>query len=119
MASLVGVFAAAIAYDLLRMPVQVFDSLELILDAQRSSSAWESFRGAISDHGVAAVEKAAAVAVKAAEETKPMLALRGRAAYTGERSRGSVDAGATAVGVILSAISAAWRDRHNDEEAKA
>lgn len=79
----------------------------------------ESFRGAISDHGVAAVEKAAAVAVKAAEETKPMLALRGRAAYTGERSRGSVDAGATAVGVILTAISAAWRDRHNDEEAKA
>ena len=79
----------------------------------------ESFRGAIADHGVAAVEKAAAVAVKAAEETKPMLALRGRAAYTGERSRGSVDAGATAVGVILTAISAAWRDRHNDEEAKA
>jgi len=79
----------------------------------------ESFSGPITDHGVAALEQAAVVAVNAAEETKPMLALRGRAAYTGERSRGSVDAGATAVGVILTAISAAWRDRHNDEEAKA
>ena len=52
------------------------------------------------------------VAVKAAEETKGMLAMRGRAAYTGERSIGSVDAGATAIGVILQAVSAAWRDKH-------
>jgi dihydroxyacetone kinase len=41
-----------------------------------------------------------------------MLALRGRAAYTGERSIGSVDAGATAIGVILQAISAAWREKY-------
>jgi hypothetical protein len=41
-----------------------------------------------------------------------MLAMRGRAAYTGDRSRESVDAGATAIGVILQAVSAAWRDRH-------
>ena len=52
------------------------------------------------------------VAVKAAEDTKGMLAMRGRAAYTGERSIGSVDAGATAIGVILQAISAAWREKH-------
>jgi dihydroxyacetone kinase, phosphoprotein-dependent, L subunit len=64
------------------------------------------------DHGVAAIQKAADVATKAAEDTKPMLALRGRAAYTGERSRGSVDAGATAIGVILQAISAAWREKY-------
>ena len=64
------------------------------------------------DHGVAAIQTAADVAVKAAEDTKPMLAKRGRAAYTGERSIGSVDAGATAIGVILQAISAAWRDKH-------
>lgn len=64
------------------------------------------------DHGVAAIQRAADVAVKAAEETKGMLAMRGRAAYTGERSRGSVDAGATAIGVILQAISAAWREKH-------
>ncbi len=64
------------------------------------------------DHGVAAIQRAADVAVKAAEDTKPMLALRGRAAYTGDRSIGSVDAGATAIGVILQAISAAWREKY-------
>jgi dihydroxyacetone kinase phosphoprotein-dependent L subunit len=64
------------------------------------------------DHGTEAVQRAADVAVKAAEETKSMLAMRGRAAYTGERSIGSVDAGATAVGVILQAIAAAWREKY-------
>ena len=64
------------------------------------------------DHGVAAVQRAADVAVKAAEDTAPMIAKRGRAAYTGERSIGSVDAGATAVGVIFQAISAAWREKY-------
>jgi dihydroxyacetone kinase-like protein len=64
------------------------------------------------DHGVAAIQKAADVAVQAAEDTKPMIAKRGRAAYTGERSIGSVDAGATAIGVIFQAISAAWREKY-------
>jgi phosphoenolpyruvate---glycerone phosphotransferase subunit DhaL len=64
------------------------------------------------DHGVAAIQRAADVAVQAAEDTKPMIAKRGRAAYTGERSIGSVDAGATAIGVIFLAISAAWRAKH-------
>ena len=64
------------------------------------------------DHGVAAIQRAADVAVKAAEDTKSMLAMRGRAAYTGERSIGSVDAGATAVGVILQAIASAWREKY-------
>jgi phosphoenolpyruvate---glycerone phosphotransferase subunit DhaL len=66
------------------------------------------------DHGVAAIQRAADVAVEAAEATKPMVAKRGRAAYTGERSIGSVDAGATAVGVIFQAISAAWREQHGN-----
>jgi len=64
------------------------------------------------DHGSAAIQRAADVAVKAAEDTKSMLAMRGRAAYTGERSIGSVDAGATAVGVILQAIASAWREKY-------
>lgn len=71
----------------------------------------DSFSRPINDDGVAAIQQAADVAVKAAEDTKGMLAMRGRAAYTGERSRDSVDAGATAVGVILQAISAAWREK--------
>ena len=74
----------------------------------------ESFSEPITDNGVAALQKAADVAVAAAENTKGMLAMRGRAAYTGERSRDSVDAGAIAIGVILQAISAAWRDKYSD-----
>lgn len=73
----------------------------------------KSFSRPMDDHGVAAIQEAADVAVKAAEDTKGMLAMRGRAAYTGERSRDSVDAGATAIGVILQDISAAWRDKYS------
>jgi dihydroxyacetone kinase len=65
---------------------------------------------------VAAIQRAADVAVKAAEETKSMLAMRGRAAYTGERSIGSVDAGATAIGVILQAIASPWREKYGKGE---
>ena len=82
--------------------VPATDSLEAAIEDP-------AFQG---DHGVAAIQRAADVAVKAAEDTKGMLAMRGRAAYTGERSIGSVDAGATAIGVILQAISAAWREKH-------
>ncbi len=74
----------------------------------------QSLAAGVTDDGVAAIQDAADVAVKAAEETLGMLAMRGRAAYTGERSRDSVDAGATAVGVILQAVSAAWREAHTE-----
>ena len=50
--------------------------------------------------------RAAAVSARsAAEATRPMLAKKGRAAYTGERSVGSLDAGAVAVAVLLEALS--------------
>ena len=39
-----------------------------------------------------------------------MLAQRGRAAYTGERSRDSVDAGAIGVAVMFEAVSKAWQE---------
>jgi phosphoenolpyruvate---glycerone phosphotransferase subunit DhaL len=39
-----------------------------------------------------------------------MLAKRGRAAYTGERSRDSVDAGAVGIAVMLEAVSTAWEE---------
>lgn len=67
------------------------------------------------DGGAAALQRAADTAVEAASNTLGMLAMRGRAAYTGERSRDSVDAGATAVGVILQDISAAWRTNLQSE----
>jgi dihydroxyacetone kinase phosphoprotein-dependent L subunit len=50
----------------------------------------------------------ATTADEAAENTKTMQAMRGRAAYTGERSIGSVDAGAKAVAVLLKALADAW-----------
>jgi len=57
-----------------------------------------------------ALEHAAATARERAEATKGMLAKRGRASYTGERSRDSVDAGAIGVAVLLEAVSKAWRE---------
>jgi len=56
-----------------------------------------------------AIRAAAATARETADATSGMVAKRGRAAYTGERSRGSVDAGATAVAVIAERISETWK----------
>lgn len=87
----------------------LLDALVPATDSLEAAISDPAFQG---DHGVAAIQRAADVAVKAAEETKSMLAMRGRAAYTGERSIGSVDAGATAIGVILTAIAAKWREKY-------
>ncbi len=57
-----------------------------------------------------ALERAAATARERAEATKGMLAKRGRASYTGERSRDSADAGAIGIAVIFEAVSKAWRE---------
>jgi dihydroxyacetone kinase len=45
----------------------------------------------------------------AAQATAALMAKRGRASYTGERSIGSPDAGAVAIAVIAKNVSAAWR----------
>jgi len=47
---------------------------------------------------------AAQVARERAEATRSMLAKRGRASYTGERSIGTLDAGAVAIAVMLEAL---------------
>ncbi|MCY1136914.1 dihydroxyacetone kinase subunit DhaL [Actinoplanes sp. Pm04-4] len=57
----------------------------------------------------AGLAAAATAAREAADATVTMVAKRGRAAYTGERSRGSVDAGAMAVAVIAERISETWQ----------
>lgn len=57
-----------------------------------------------------ALDEAAAVARQSAEATRPMLAKRGRAAYTGERSIGTLDAGAVAMAVLFEAVDAAWKE---------
>jgi phosphoenolpyruvate---glycerone phosphotransferase subunit DhaL len=55
-----------------------------------------------------ALNEAAFVARESAEATRQMIAKRGRAAYTGERSIGTLDAGAVAVAVLFDAISKSW-----------
>jgi dihydroxyacetone kinase phosphoprotein-dependent L subunit len=54
--------------------------------------------------GAATLRAAATAARAAAEATRPMQALRGRASYTGERSIGTLDAGAVAVAVLVEAL---------------
>ena len=62
--------------------------------------------------GAAATARAAAVTAREqAEATRSMQAMRGRASYTGERSIGSLDAGAVAVAVMLEALAEQWPDR--------
>lgn len=39
-----------------------------------------------------------------------MIAKRGRASYTGERSIGSLDAGAVAIAALFEAVSNAWQE---------
>ncbi len=58
--------------------------------------------------GAEAVAAMAVTARSAADATKTMQARRGRAAYTGERSIGSVDAGAMAIAVLLEGLAEAW-----------
>ena len=108
---------AAIAGIMTRGGASLGDKTLLDALSPATDSLEESFKdpATFEDHGVAAIQRAADVAVQAALDTKGMLALRGRAAYTGDRSRDSVDAGATAIGVILQAIAAAWRDKHGKQ----
>jgi dihydroxyacetone kinase-like protein len=70
----------------------------------------EAGLGAGAESG-AALARAAEVARDSAEATRPMLAKRGRAAYTGERSIGTLDAGAVGVAVMFEQVAKAWADR--------
>ena len=54
---------------------------------------------------------AAATAREKAEATRSMQAMRGRASYTGERSIGTLDAGAVAVAVMFEALADLWPER--------
>jgi phosphoenolpyruvate---glycerone phosphotransferase subunit DhaL len=70
----------------------------------------DELEAALPDGAGAAIERAAVKARESAEATKGMLAQRGRAAYTGDRSRDSVDAGAIGVAVMFEAVSKAWQE---------
>ena len=59
--------------------------------------------------GAGVLAAAAVTAREAAEATSDMVAKRGRASYTGERSKGSVDAGAMAVAVMTERVNHTWQ----------
>jgi len=75
--------------------IPVTDTLEE--RAKAGSTAGETLRAA------------AVTARSAAEATRPMVAKKGRAAYTGERSVGTLDAGAVAVAVLIEALADQWQ----------
>jgi phosphoenolpyruvate---glycerone phosphotransferase subunit DhaL len=68
-------------------------------------------RVAAGDDAAAALRAAAPVARDRAEATRSMQAMRGRASYTGERSIGTLDAGAVAVAVMFEALAGQWGER--------
>jgi dihydroxyacetone kinase phosphoprotein-dependent L subunit len=70
----------------------------------------DTLEAELGDGAATALERAAVTARESAEATKGMLAQRGRASYTGDRSRDSVDAGAVGVAVLIEAVSKAWRE---------
>ncbi len=82
----------------------LLDALAPMTDAVEAALADGKDSGAV-------VAAAAAAARAAADATTPMIAKRGRAAYTGERSIGSPDAGAVAIAVIAEAIASGWATR--------
>ncbi len=59
---------------------------------------------ALVENGLATVAHLSTIAEDAAEATRPMLALRGRAAFLGERSIGHVDPGARSASLVLGAV---------------
>jgi len=59
----------------------------------------------------ATLRAAAVTARERAEATRQMIAKRGRASYTGERSIGTLDAGAVAVAVMFEALADEWAKR--------
>jgi dihydroxyacetone kinase-like protein len=79
-----------------------------LLDAL--APAVDELEAALPEGSGVALERAAVKARESADATKEMVAQRGRAAYTGERSRGSVDAGAVGIAVMFEAVSKAWRE---------
>jgi len=83
----------------------LLDALVPAVEQLRTSLA----EGGTSRAEVAAAIRAAAVSAReAAEATRELIAQRGRAAYSGERSIGTLDAGAVAIAVMLEQLAETW-----------
>lgn len=84
----------------------LLDSLVPATDALEAELAAGSNRAA-------ALSQVVSAARTSADATTGMLAKRGRASYTGERSIGSPDPGAVAIAVILERLNDEWTTRDN------
>ena len=105
----VAMLRAAIAGIMARGKSDVGD--KTLLDAL--VPAVDAVEAAVLEGGTAAsaLRAAASTARERAEATRSMIAKRGRAAYTGERSIGTLDAGAVAVAVMFEALADQWAKR--------
>jgi len=105
----VEVLRAAIAGIKARGKSDIGD--KTLLDALEP--AVDTIEAAVLEGGTAAsaLRAAASTARERAEATRSMIAKRGRAAYTGERSIGTLDAGAVAVAVMFEALADQWAKR--------
>ena len=86
---------------------------------RRCSTRWcppiDTDRGAASGAGTTRPRRCGPRRPPRASGPRPparMQAMRGRASYTGERSIGTLDAGAVAVAVMFEALADQWPDRH-------
>lgn len=72
--------------------------------------ATEAFAGVIQNGGttLAGLQEAAQVARQKTEEIKPWVAKRGRASYTGDRSKDTYDAGSIAIAMIAEKLVETW-----------
>jgi phosphoenolpyruvate---glycerone phosphotransferase subunit DhaL len=98
------------AIDGIKMRGQSDVGDKTLLDAlQPAVDTLEEALGRGDDAGTA-LAAAAVTAREKAEATNDMIAKKGRAAYTGERSIGTLDAGAVAVAVMFERLTTAWAD---------
>jgi dihydroxyacetone kinase phosphoprotein-dependent L subunit len=109
--AVVAMLRSAIAGIMARGSAELGDKTLLDALVPMTDSIEESVAAGLSSDEV--LDRAAVVTRAAADATAELVAKRGRAAYTGERSRGSVDAGATAVAVIIEQIAKVWKTRES------
>jgi phosphoenolpyruvate---glycerone phosphotransferase subunit DhaL len=107
-ADVVAMLRAAVGGIMARGGASLGDKTLLDALAPATDTLEAGLAGPGADNGVAALAAASETAQRAAEATASLIAKRGRASYTGERSIGSPDAGAVAIGVLFAAVSAAW-----------
>ncbi|GIF76501.1 dihydroxyacetone kinase subunit DhaL [Asanoa siamensis] len=79
-----------------------------LLDALAPATDEIAHQAELGSDGPTTVRAAAGVARESADETAKLQAKRGRVAYTGERSIGSVDPGAVGVAVMFEALADTW-----------